>query len=105
MFLLPFGEQVPVSAGFDCNGDVGNKYWIRQRFYLLYNKWFTIHPQIVGELQDSAIWRIPWRHHRYIIDKCFNESEKAMFFVRKTFENGWSRNVLLNFMDTIPGHL
>lgn len=23
-----------------------------------------------------------------------------MFFVRKTLENGWSRNVLLNFMDT-----
>lgn len=23
-----------------------------------------------------------------------------MFFVRKTFENGWTRNVLLNFMDT-----
>lgn len=23
-----------------------------------------------------------------------------MFFVQKTLENGWSRNVLLNFMDT-----
>lgn len=23
--------------------------------YLVYNKWVTIHPQIVGELQDSAI--------------------------------------------------
>lgn len=42
-----------------------------KRFYLLYNEWFTIHPQLVGELQDCAIWRIPWGHHRYIIDKCF----------------------------------
>lgn len=71
-----------------------------KRFYLLYNEWFTIHPQVVGELQDCAIWRIPWGHHRYIIDKCFKEPDKAMFFVRKTLENGWSRNVLLNFMDT-----
>lgn len=71
-----------------------------KRFYLLYNKYFTIHPQLVGELQDNAIWRIPWGHHRYIIDKFFNEPEKAMFYVRKTLENGWSRNVLLNFMDT-----
>ncbi len=47
---------------------------------------------------DSAIGRIPWGHHKYIIDKCFNEPEKAMFFVQKTLENGWSRNVLLNFM-------
>lgn len=71
-----------------------------KRFYLLYNEWLTIHPQVVGELQDCVIWRIPWGHHRYIIDKCFKEPDKAMFFVRKTLENGWSRNVLLNFMDT-----
>lgn len=31
-----------------------------KRFYLLYNEWFTIHPQLVGEFQDSVIWRIPW---------------------------------------------
>ena len=48
----------------------------------------------------NAIWRIPWGHHKYIIDRFFNEPEKAMFFVQKTLENGWSRNVLLNFMDT-----
>lgn len=72
-----------------------------KRFYLLYNEWFTIYPQVVGELQDSAIWRILWGHHRYIIDKCFNEPEKAMFFVRKMLENGWSGNVLLNFMDNL----
>ena len=67
---------------------------------MLYNKYFTIHPQLVGEFQENAIWRIPWGHHKYIIDRFFNEPEKAMSFVQKTLENGWSRNVLLNFMDT-----
>lgn len=71
-----------------------------KRFYILYNEHFTIHPQIVGEFQENAIWRIPWGHHKYIIDRFFNEPEKAMFFVQKTLENGWSRNVLLDFMDT-----
>lgn len=52
-----------------------------KRIYLLYNKYFTIHPQLGGELQDSAIECIPWGHHKYIIDKCFNEPEEAMFFV------------------------
>ena len=33
----------------------------------------------------------PWGHHKYIIDKYFNKPEKAMFFVRKTLENGGSR--------------
>ena len=63
-----------------------------KRFYTLYNK---IHPQAVGELQESAIWRIPWGHHRYIIDKFFNAPEKAMFFVKKTLENGWSKHAML----------
>ena len=31
-----------------------------------------------GGLQESAIWRIPWGHHKYIIDKCFNNLEKAI---------------------------
>ena len=71
-----------------------------KRFYMLYNEYFTIHPQLGGEFQENAIWCIPWGHHKYIIDRFFNEPEKAMFFVQKTLENGWSRNVLLNFMDT-----
>ena len=29
-----------------------------------------------------------------IIDKCGGDVEKALFYVRKTVENGWSRNVL-----------
>jgi predicted nuclease of restriction endonuclease-like (RecB) superfamily len=49
----------------------------------------------VGEL-----FQIPWGHHRYIIDKLRGYPEKALFFVRKTIENGWSRSVLLNFLDT-----
>lgn len=57
-------------------------------------------PKLGGEFQENAIWGIPWGHHKYIIDRFFNEPEKAMFFVQKTLENGWSRNVLLNFMDT-----
>ena len=69
-------------------------------FYLLYNEAITIYPQLVDKLEDSPIWCIPWGHHRFIIDRCINQPEKAMFFVRKTIENGWSRNMLLNFLDT-----
>ena len=71
-----------------------------KRFYILYNEYHIIHPQVVGELMENPIWNIPWGHHRFIIDKCFDQPEKAMFFVRKTIENGWSRNMLLNFLDT-----
>jgi len=66
-------------------------------FYVLYSN--VNLPQVVGEL-PSLLFSIPWGHHRYIIDKCNGNTEKALFFVRKTLENGWSRNMLLNFLDT-----
>lgn len=54
-----------------------------------------ISPQLVDELCS-----VPWGHHRFIIDKCKGNAEKALFYVRKTIENGWSRAVLLNWLDT-----
>ena len=34
------------------------------------------------------------------MDRCKNDSAKAMFFVRKILQNNWSRAVLENFLDT-----
>lgn len=30
-------------------------------------------------------------YHRYIIDKCSNNPDKALFYVHQTLEYGWSR--------------
>ena len=62
-----------------------------------YNK-TQIRPQLVDELYDNPIFQIPWGHHREIIAKCKSIKE-AMFYVQKTIENGWSRAVLMNFME------
>lgn len=90
-------------------------------FYLLYNQYYTILPQDVAKLgqgilpqdvakKDSApqvveqirrdLFSVPWGHHRFIIDKCKGNVEKALFFVHQTVVNGWSRNMLLNFLGT-----
>ena len=78
-------------------------------FYLLYNQDDVISPQVVDQIDSindnelnipSHILNIPWGHHRFIIDKCKNNTQKALFYVRKTIENNWSRTVLLNFLDT-----
>ncbi len=52
--------------------------------------------------EDSlkSVFSIPWGHHKLILDKCKNNQEKALFFVRKTMENNWSRAVLHSFLDT-----
>lgn len=76
-----------------------------RRFYLLYS---PIYPQ-VGEKKETDknspqlgenLFNIPWGHHKYIIDKCGNNTEKALFYVNKTIENNWSRAVLLNWLTT-----
>lgn len=46
------------------------------------------------------MFRIPWGHHKYIIDKCGNNSKKALFYIDKVLENNWSRAVLLNWLST-----
>ena len=55
-------------------------------------------PQVGDNLQ--IIFRIPWGHNKIILDKCKGNSAKALFYIRKTIENNWSRDVLLNFLGT-----
>ena len=55
--------------------------------------------QMVQHLVDQLI-RVPWGHHMLIIDKCKGDRDKALFYVRRTIQNGWSRNSLLNWLST-----
>ena len=93
-----------------------------KKFYLLYSQCIKIVPQAVGQLEGEnlpqavaqthgiipqtvgqlkdMLFSIPWGHHRYLMDKYSEEPVKALFYVRKTMEEGWSRDVLLNFMDS-----
>ena len=59
----------------------------------------TNRPQLGDDLKD-AIFLIPWGHQKLLIDKCKNDQARALFYVRKTLENNWSRDILLNFLDT-----
>ena len=62
------------------------------------NKKVTIRPQLVDELDNHPVFQIPWRHHVEIITKCKSVHE-ALFYVQKTTKNGWSRAVLMNFLE------
>jgi len=53
--------------------------------------------QIGGEI-FSLLVQVPWRHHVEIITKC-KQLDEALFYVRKTILNGWSRAMLVHFME------
>ena len=91
-----------------------NIYYCKQ-FYTLYYQRIMFLPQVGAKMEVNDkeqilpqveaklltdLFSVPWGHHKYIIDRCFENPEKALFFIRQTIENGWSRNVLLNFLDT-----
>lgn len=96
-----------------------------KNFYLLYSKDSEIVQQIIGQLkgktnastseivhqlegqfadntfvQHVGLFQIPWGHHCTIIDKVKGDRKKALFFVRKTIEEGWSRGVLETWIAT-----
>lgn len=93
-------------------------------FYLLYSNATDFLQQPVAKLESEAvrqtgaifseradgnnvvqsaideIFQVPWGHHILIMNKCGNDKMQALFFVHKTVENGWSRAMLMNFLDT-----
>lgn len=77
-----------------------------RRFYLLYSEAVEFCPQAGGKLlpdlpkqNQSPIFMVPWGHHKLILDKVKGDVNKALFYVGQTIENGWSRALLLNWID------
>ena len=50
--------------------------------------------QPVADNTVSDLMKVPWGHHILIIGKSKGDRDKALFYVRKTIENGWSRTDL-----------
>jgi predicted nuclease of restriction endonuclease-like (RecB) superfamily len=71
-----------------------------KRFYLFYYN--QIGQQLVDQLKmpnktdneivQQAIAQIPWGHNILIFSKS-KDIKEALFYIQKTIENGWSRNV------------
>lgn len=55
--------------------------------------------QVANQLKRD-IFSIPWGHHMLLIDKFLTEPQKALFYVQQVIKNGWSRNVLHNYIDS-----
>lgn len=94
-------KELPETSGFSRT----NLYSMRQ-FYLFYRH-ENIH-QVGGQIQSDSIIRqpggqlenipdlllhTPWRHHVLIMNKC-NSQNQALFYIQKTIENNWSRDIL-----------
>ncbi|MDY2839804.1 MAG: PDDEXK nuclease domain-containing protein [Treponema sp.] len=80
-----------------------------KRFFELYSSTYTNFQQLaeksetnlsLSEKMLTDLFSVPWGHHMLLIDKCSDNTQKALFFVHQTVENGWSRATLLNFLSS-----
>lgn len=102
---------LPEAKGFS----VRNLYYIRD-FYMMYKE---ILPQIGAKspMQNSTqscekdvesnlpqlganLFRLPWGHHKLLIDKYISHPHIALFYAKEAVDNGWSRAVLDHMLDT-----
>lgn len=76
-----------------------NLKYIRQWYQFYYKCPHIFGQQPVAQICEDVFFSVPWGHHLYIITKC-KDVDKAIFYLNKTVEHGWSRAVLLNYLDT-----
>ncbi|NDV68435.1 YhcG family protein [Dysgonomonas sp. 25] len=85
-------EEFPNIQGFS----VRNLKYIRQ-WYSFYNQKNIFGKQAVAQLEkgnmQQLVAQIPWGHNLKIVSKCKNIDE-ALFYINKTIELGWSRDML-----------
>ena len=106
--------EFPDMKGFSLN----NLQYIR-RWHLFYSEALVncgtacaaISQQVAFELEESSapelnwpqvvanLCQIPWGHNRSIISKCA-DVEEALYYVKKTIEDNWSRSVLVHQIES-----
>ena len=71
------------------------------RNLLAMRQFYELFPeQEITQQVAAQITMAPWGHILLLLTKCGNNATKALFYIQKTIENGWSRAMLGNFLNT-----
>ncbi|MBP5390884.1 MAG: DUF1016 family protein [Bacteroidales bacterium] len=100
-----YGSRFYAALSKDLKNLIGNEKGLSARNLMYAKNLYLLYYSSSKNLQQVAanslnnIFCIPWGHHILLIDKCHSDCTKALFYVQKTLDNGWSRNTLLNYID------
>lgn len=86
-------EEFPEMKGFSQRNLERIRKW-----YLFYNEEYLFTAQVVSQIEaisemQNDFFSVPWGHHILIMQRC-KEMNKALFYIKETVENNWSRTVL-----------
>ena len=94
-------ELFPNTQGFS----IRNLQYMKQ-FYELFPANIITH-QVGAQFENESmpqvgaqIFLVPWNHIKCIMDKAKGNQEFALFYIKETIKNNWSRDILNNFLDT-----
>ena len=85
-------KAFPGVSGFSVENLKHIRYWYN--FYTNNEKWLQGVTQI-----ESMVKSIPWGHNQRIMYKC-KDIDEALFYIQKTMDNNWSRNVLVHQIES-----
>lgn len=99
-------KEIPDARGFSPR----NLRYMK-RFYELFPAEEPFLQQLVAKTQgdgvdvglsvsEPEVFSVPWGHICQIINKVKGDRSKAEFYVHQTVQNGWSRSVLMNYLDS-----
>jgi predicted nuclease of restriction endonuclease-like (RecB) superfamily len=77
-------QEFPETTGFS-----SRNLWNMKKFYEFY--------RLADEKLQHSVALLPWSHNLLIMSK-IETVEEAQFYVEQVVENGWSRDILLNFI-------
>lgn len=109
-----YGSKFYATLSRDLKAEVQNTGGLSERNLRYTKKFYLVYNQVVRILQQTAansdeqflqqvaakLFTLPWGHHLLLIDKFPNYPEKLWFYVCESVDNGWSRNMLMNFLDS-----
>ena len=94
-----WGDKVVERLSEELKDDFPSIKGFSKRNILYMRKWYLywdeIVQQAVAQFELEMLFQIPWGHNREIITK-IKDGKEAIFYVNKTIENNWSRNVLVH---------
>jgi len=89
--------EFPDMKGFSYRNLAAIKKWYL--FYIQEDEKVKQPASLLRQQPVAELVQIPWWHNVVIIQKC-NSIEQALFYVRKTIENNWSRSVLIHQIES-----
>lgn len=96
-FKKQYGNKFFIRLSQELRKEIGNNKGFSPQNLRYFESFYILYKKIFYQVGRKLLL-VPWRHHCAIMNKCKNNLTKALYFIDKTIQYGWSRAILLNHL-------